>query len=121
MDFDGSQAIYLQIADRICDRVLAGAWKPGERVPSVRELAEEISVNPNTVIRSYGYLQELGIIHTQRGLGYFVAEDATAKTIALKRQAFAARQLPEVFRTMDLLGMGWEDLKQLYDAREEKR
>jgi len=117
MDFDGRQAIWLQIADHICERILAGAWQPGERVPSVRELAEEIRVNPNTVIRSYGYLQELGIIHTQRGMGYFVAEDAAAKTVELKRQDFVARKLPVVFRTMDLIGMGWRDLKRLYDAR----
>jgi GntR family transcriptional regulator len=119
MVFDGRQAIYLQIADHVCERILAGAWQAGERIPSVRELAEEIRVNPNTVIRSYAYLQELGIIHIQRGLGYFVSDTAAARTIELKRKDFVARTLPVVFRTMELIGMGWKDLKRFYDERAE--
>ena len=76
MEFQESQAIYLQIADMLCENVLSGAWKPGDRVPSIRELAESIAVNPNTVVRAYSYLQDHAIIHNQRGIGYFVAENA---------------------------------------------
>ena len=50
MEFTASQAIYLQIADQICERILCGQWKEGERIPSVREMGESIQVNPNTVM-----------------------------------------------------------------------
>ena len=115
MEFRENQAIYLQIADHISERILSGSWKPGERIPSIRELAEAIEVNPNTVMRSYGYLQDLGIIYNQRGIGYFVAEDAYDKTLDLKKRNFIRRELPRIFRTMDLLHLTCDDLKRLYE------
>jgi len=117
MEFRQNEAIYLQIADLACDNVLSGAWRPGDRVPSVRELAGEIEVNPNTVVRAYAYLQDQGIIQNQRGLGYFVAERAPDVTRELMRRTFVSRDLPRVFRTMDLLGMGMDELASLNQAR----
>ena len=117
MEFGQNQAIYLQIADHISERILSGTWKQEERIPSIRELSEEIQVNPNTVMRSYGYLQDLGIIYNQRGIGYFVAEDAYQKTLALKKQNFIRRELPRIFRMMDLLHLSCEDLLALHDER----
>ena len=113
MEFRHDQAIYLQIADHLSERILSGSWTPGERIPSIRELAETIEVNPNTVMRSYGYLQELGIIYNQRGIGYFVADDAYDKTLELKKRSFVRRELPRLFRTMDLLHLSCDDLKKL--------
>ena len=113
MEFRENQAIYLQIADHITERVLAGTWKAGERLPSIRELAEMSEVNPNTVMRSYNYLQELGIIYNQRGIGYFVAEDAYEKTLELKKRSFVRRELPRIFRLMDLLHLSCDDLQKL--------
>ena len=117
MVFRQNEAIYLQIADLACENVLSGAWQPGDRVPSVRELAGEIEVNPNTVVRTYAYLQDQGIIVNQRGLGYFVAERAPDVTRELMRRTFVSRDLPRVFRTMDLLGMGMDELASLNEAR----
>jgi DNA-binding transcriptional regulator YhcF (GntR family) len=117
MQFRENEAIYLQIADLACENVLSGAWRPGDRVPSVRELAGEIEVNPNTVVRTYAYLQDQGIIVNQRGLGYFVAERAPDVTRELMRRTFVSRDLPRVFRTMDLLGMGMDELASLNQAR----
>jgi GntR family transcriptional regulator len=113
MEFRQNQAIYLQIADHINERILSGTWAEGERIPSIREMSEEIEVNPNTVMRSYGYLQDLGIIYNQRGIGYFVAEDAYDKTLDLKKRNFIRRELPRIFRTMDLLHLTCDDLKRL--------
>ena len=118
MDFRQNEAIYLQIADLACENVLSGAWKPGDRVPSVRELAGEIEVNPNTVVRTYAYLQDQGIILNQRGLGYYVADRAPEVTRELMRRTFVSRDLPRVFRTMDLLGMGMDELRGLYEGRQ---
>jgi GntR family transcriptional regulator len=118
VEFRENQAIYLQIADLACENVLSGDWKPGDRVPSVRELAGEIEVNPNTVVRTYAYLQDQGIIQNQRGLGYYVADRAPEVTRELMRRTFVSRDLPRTFRTMDLLGMGLEELRGLYEGRQ---
>ncbi len=116
MEFRENQAIYLQIADLMCENILAGLWKPGDRIPSIRELAESIQVNPNTVMRTYGYLEDQGIIHNQRGIGFFLGETAYETTRELKRQSFVSRDLPQLFRTMDLLRLGLDDLSNLYAA-----
>jgi GntR family transcriptional regulator len=118
MVFRQNEAIYQQIADLACENVLSGAWKTGDRVPSVRELAGEIEVNPNTVVRTYAYLQDQGIIQNQRGLGYYVADRAPEVTRELMRRTFVTRDLPRVFRTMDLLGMGVDELRGLYEGRQ---
>jgi GntR family transcriptional regulator len=116
MEFKESQAIYLQIADLICENILTGSWKPGERIPSVRELAETTEVNPNTVMRTFAYLQDQGIIENQRGIGYFVSARAFDITMELKRKGFVQRDLPRVFRTMELLRMSFDDLRALHAA-----
>jgi GntR family transcriptional regulator len=119
MEFRENQAIYLQIADLMCENILAGLWKPGDRIPSIRELAESMEVNPNTVMRTFGYLEEQGIIHNQRGIGFFLGDRAFETTRELKRKRFVSRDLPQIFRTMDLLRMGLEDLRGLYAAHRE--
>lgn len=114
MDFKRQKAIYIQIADYLLENILAGVLVKGDKVQSVREMAATVQVNPNTVVRSFNYLQDRGIIVQQRGIGYFVAEDALEKTQALKRENFIQQELPEFFKMMDLLGMNFEDIKQLY-------
>jgi GntR family transcriptional regulator len=114
MEFRQDQAIYIQIADMISENVLSGRWKPGERIPSIRELAESIEVNPNTVMRTYGYLQEQGIIQNQRGIGYFASTDAFRTTMELAKRNFVSRELPRIFKTMDLLGMDVKNIEELY-------
>lgn len=79
MNYNTNQSIFIQIAERICDRVLSGNYKADSRIPSVRELAVEMEVNPNTVMRSFERLQANDIIYNKRGIGYFVASDARAK------------------------------------------
>ena len=96
MDFKNTKTIYVQIADYICENILAEKIRPGEKIQSVREMAASIQVNPNTVMRTYAYLQDQEIIFNKRGIGYFVAEDATQKTKALRRQEFIHQYLPEV-------------------------
>ena len=120
MEFRENQAIYLQIADVVSENVLSGAWKPGERIPSIRELAESIEVNPNTVVRTYAFLQDQGIIQNQRGIGYFLTDRAHQITMELYKKGFVSRDLPRTFKTMDLLGMEFEDLKALYNTHREK-
>jgi GntR family transcriptional regulator len=118
MEFHEKRAIYLQIGDRICENILAQTWREGNRIPSIRELAVDMEVNPNTVMRTYAYLQELGIIHNRRGIGYFVASDAKQRTLELKRRAFIEEELPRLFKSMDLLGLSCADLEGFYKGLE---
>ncbi len=120
MEFDSQQAIYLQIADLVCENILKGIWKPKERIPSIRDLASQLSVNPNTVVKTYGYLENQGIIVNQRGIGFFVSENGYQEVLRLKRETFLHRECPKFFRQMELLGVSWEELQKLYESLEQK-
>jgi GntR family transcriptional regulator len=117
MDFQSKKAIYLQIADYVCEQILLEKWKNIEKIPSVRELAITLEVNPNTVMRTYSYLEEKKIIATQRGIGYFVREDAYQHVVALKKAELMETDLPKLFRSMDLLQIDFDKIKQLYKER----
>jgi GntR family transcriptional regulator len=110
MEFSQPKGIYQQIADQIRDRILAGEWHSGERIPSIRELATSIGVNPNTVTKSYQALLDREVIENQRGIGYFVALDAKQKILDEMRAEFVRDELPRVFRTMSVLGITLDDL-----------
>ncbi|ARS37257.1 GntR family transcriptional regulator [Pontibacter actiniarum] len=116
MEFKENQAIYLQIANRFFENILKKEWQSGDKIPSIRDMAVEFEVNPNTTMRTFNYLQEKGIIYNKRGIGYFLAEDGFEKTIALKKEQFVEEELPAFLRTMKLLGLSLDDLK-AYAAR----
>jgi GntR family transcriptional regulator len=111
MDFSQPKGIYQQVADQLRERILAGEWEEGERIPSVRELAAAIGVNPNTVTKSYQALVDLGLIENQRGLGYFVAPGAKQRIVEQIREEFVRDELPRIFRTMRVLGWAPKDLE----------
>ncbi|MBQ8675230.1 MAG: GntR family transcriptional regulator [Bacteroidaceae bacterium] len=113
MNFNGKKAIYLQIADYICDKVLLGEYKEEERVPSVRETAADVEVNSNTVMRAYDWLQSHDIIYTKRGLGYFVSTGAQQAIQSLRKTEFVEESVPDLLRTMQTLGIGVDELTQL--------
>jgi GntR family transcriptional regulator len=115
MQFRESRAIYLQIADYICERILLKQWKPGDRIPAVRELAVQLEVNPNTVMRTYEFLQGQNIIHNQRGIGYFVSPGAVKNAMEYRRTEFMEKELPAIFRNIYLLGMDVDELKPGYE------
>ncbi|MEQ8878382.1 MAG: GntR family transcriptional regulator [Cyclobacteriaceae bacterium] len=116
MEFSDNQAIYLQIADLFCENILRKKWNPGDRIPSVREMAVDIEVNPNTVMRTFNYLQEKGIIFNKRGIGYFVSDDGFDKTRSLKKEDFINQELPRFFKMMELLNLNISDLESLYHS-----
>ena len=116
MQFKDNQAIYLQIADFICDKILLKEWKTDERIPSVRELAVQLEVNPNTVMRTYEFLQQQDIIYNQRGIGYFVSAKATENALAYRKEEFTQKDLPGMFRNMYILGMHLDELKPKYET-----
>jgi len=115
MEFKKNKTIYLQIVDLICEHIVTLKWPVGEKIQSVREMAANIEVNPNTVMRSYTHLQEAGIIQNKRGIGYFVTEGAPQKIVSLHREEFVSEELPAVIRKMILLKVSMEDFKTLHD------
>ena len=115
MDFNNNNPIFMQIADLIIDEVLAKRLPEGERIQSVREMAARVQVNPNTVQRAFTFLQDQGIIVNQRGVGFFVADDAFAKTQHLRKDEFLTEYLPEFIRRMKLLNLELEDLKKYFN------
>ena len=116
MQFRESRAIYLQIADYICERILLKQWKTGERIPAVRELAVQLEVNPNTVMRTYEFLQGQSIIYNQRGIGYFVSPEAITNATGYRKTEFVEKELPNIFRNIYLLGMDVDELKPRYES-----
>ena len=115
MQFRESIAIYLQIADFICERILLKQWKVGERIPAVRELAVQLEVNPNTVMRTFEFLQGQNIIHNQRGIGYFVSPDAIKNAGQYRKTEFVEKELPNIFRNIYMLGMDIDEVKPRYE------
>ncbi len=114
MEFANDKAIYLQITDHFCENILLEKWKAGDRIPSVREIAVNIEVNPNTVMRTFTYLQDKCIIFNKRGIGYFVSEDGFEKTKALRKEDFVSHELPRFFKAMNLLNFTMEDVNMSY-------
>ena len=118
MSFESNKAIYLQMADRLCDDILAGRYHADERIPSVREYAVTLEVNTNTAVKAYEELSRNGIIYNKRGLGYFVSQDAKPRIRRQRREAFFKNLLPEVFRQMKLLGIDIEEIKEQWNKQQ---
>jgi len=114
MEFHKKDPIFLQIVEMICEKILTKTWIEGDKIPSVRELAVNIEVNPNTVMRSYAYLQERGIIQNKRGVGYFVADHAYDDTMALMKSSFIKNDLPIFFKAIRLMEINFDELKERY-------
>ena len=110
MIFSNDKAIYIQIADRLCDEILAGKYKDDDRIPSVREYAVLLEVNTNTAVKAYDELARANIINNKRGLGYFVTPGAKKQILKERKQEFMKERLPELFRQMRLLGIGIEEV-----------
>lgn len=113
VDFKKQKPIYLQIADSICERIMSGELPPDGRVPSVRDVAVDLCVNPNTVMRTFEYLQQNEIIFNRRGVGYFVEPKATERIIKLHRQSFIDDELPYFIQKMKMLGLTLKEVEEI--------
>ena len=121
MTFKENKPIYLQIADRIMDEILQHVYEEEGRILSVREYTGVVEVNANTVVRTYDYLQNQGIIYNKRGLGYFVSPGAAQKIVALRKETFLQQVLPDVFKEMYLLHIPMETLAEMFEAYQKER
>ena len=118
MNFTNDKAIYIQMADRLMDEILAGKYKDDDRIPSVREYAVLLEVNTNTAVKAYDELARANIIYNKRGLGYFVTPGAKKQILKERKRAFMKERLPELFRQMQLLGITLEDVKVAYEMQQ---
>lgn len=112
--FNSDRAIYLQMADRLCDDILIGTYAEGDRVPSVRDYSVALGVNTNTAVKTYDYLGREGVIFNKRGMGYFVSPGAKDKILQERRAVFVKDTVPTIFKDMELLGISIDDLLSLH-------
>ena len=117
MTFSNDKAIYVQMADRLCDEILSGKYQDDDRIPSVREYSVLLEVNTNTAVKAYDELARENIIYNKRGLGYFVTPGAKKQILKERKKEFMKERLPELFRQMQLLGITLEDVKNEYNAQ----
>ena len=96
------------------DEICAGERPPGGRMPSVGEYSAEVAVNVNTLMRTYSWLTDRGVIFTKRGLGYFVADDAKERILNLRRQAFFNGEAEYFFSRLAAFGFSPEQLAEAY-------
>ena len=120
-EFQDHLPIYAQLMDTLKRRIITGRYLPGEKLPSVRELAAEAGINPNTVQRAFSELEREGLIYTQRATGKYVTENADE--IKTARQELAKSQVADFLTTMQSLGYSVGDvivLLQSFNESEEE-
>jgi len=114
MTFTNDKAIYIQMADRLCDEILADKYKDDDRIPSVREYSVLLEVNTNTAVKAYDELARANIIYNKRGLGYFVTPGAKKQILKARKTEFMKERLPELFRQMRLLDISIDDVTEAF-------
>lgn len=105
--FSNDLPIYTQLIEQIKTGIATGVFAPGERLPSVRDLAMEAGVNPNTMQRALAQLESEGLVYSQRTAGRFVTEDHTV--IAAAKRALAHRHIAQFITAMHRLGVSYEE------------
>ena len=99
---DSSRPIYLQLMERIQHDIISGVYRPGDKIPSVRDLALEASVNPNTMQKALSELERSGLVYSQRTSGRFITEDE--KMLKKMKMDLAAEHIQQFFEQMHHLG-----------------
>ena len=115
--FRNDQPIYSQLIQRLTEAIVSGVYAPGEKLPSVRELALEAGVNPNTVQRSLTELEREGLVFSQRTAGRFVTENENMIVNAKLR--ISDERVSEFLRSMKTLGCGRQEIISLIEGAKE--
>lgn len=104
---------YQAILDLVSVRILSGVYTEGERIPSVRDMAVEMEVSPVTITRAYERLQQLEVIHAERGTGYYVSPGGVKRLKAERLERFKTQTIPELRQTLFLLGITHKELSEM--------
>ena len=110
-NLDSSRPIYLQIIERVQMDIITGRYQPGDKLPSVRDLAQEAAVNPNTMQKALSELERSGLIYSQRTSGRFITEDK--ELIHQMKKELAAAEVSAFVADMKQLGITPEEIRQL--------
>ena len=116
-NFRNDQPIYSQLTQRLTEAIVSGIYAPGEKLPSVRELAVEAGINPNTVQRALSELERDGLVFSQRTAGRFVTENENMIVNAKLR--IADERVSEFLRSMKTLGCGRQEIISLIEGAKE--
>ena len=112
-ELDSSRSIYGQLIERIRERIVTGVYPPGERLPSVRDLAQEAGVNPNTMQRALTELERTGVLYSQRTSGRYVTEDGQ---MIGKMKEEAAREAVRAFlEKISALGISKDEIMKMLE------
>ena len=111
MALDSGRPIYAQIIERVQLDIITGHYKPGEKLPSVRDLASEAAVNPNTMQKALSELEQSGLLYTQRTSGRFITEDT--ELIQRMKTTLATMQVREFIHKMRQIGLDDTEILQL--------
>lgn len=106
-NLNSDRPIFIQIIERIQMNIISGLYKPGDKLPAVRELASIAAVNPNTMQKALSELEKTGLVYSQRTSGRFITED-TAMIEELKKK-MAEEKIKEFFAAMEMLGISHEE------------
>jgi predicted transcriptional regulators len=115
MEFDDNRPISCQISDYCTSGIMTGRWEQGDRIPSTKELAVTLGVNPRTVMKAYDELAEAGVIFQRRGMGYFVADEAVSQIRNMLRREFISKTVPRLRAMMHESGISSRELVELLD------
>lgn len=107
-NLNSDRPIFLQIVERIQMDIISGKYKPGDKLPSVRELAAEAAVNPNTMQKAFSELERTGLVYSQRTTGRFITEDTTL--IYELKTTLAKEKITEFIALMQQLGFSKEEI-----------
>ena len=110
-NLDSARPIYLQIIERVQMDIVTGQYQPGDKLPSVRDLAQEAAVNPNTMQKALSELERSGLIYSQRTSGRFITEDK--ELIHQMKQELAAAEVSAFVAHMKQRGITPEEIRQL--------
>ena len=110
-NLDSSRPIYLQIIERVQMDIITGRYQPGDKLPSVRDLAQEAAVNPNTMQKALSELERSGLIYSQRTSGRFITEDK--ELIHQMKKELGAAEISAFVAHMKQLGITPEEIRQL--------
>lgn len=105
---DNDRPIYLQLMERIQRDIIAGVYQPGDKLPSVRDLALEAAVNPNTMQKALSELERSGLVYSQRTSGRFITEDT--EMLTQMKKELATEHIQEFFQRMEQLGFSRAEL-----------
>ena len=106
-DLDNDGPIYLQLMERIQHDIISGVYRPGDKIPSVRDLALEAAVNPNTMQKALSELERSGLVYSQRTSGRFITEDE--KMLKKMKMDLASEHIQQFFEQMPHLGFSDEE------------